>query len=145
MAIGGLGKQPNPSGHVGGDDLVVERAQVMLIIHEDACGYPLDDLLFKSVIMVSLVFAIAIPFFMVKPDSLPLTLGIFPGINYIIVGWIMRHWIGYFHAVGRTALVTVAWFLLAEHPHLRFVVIPAVVVGIYAVTIYVMATRRPST
>lgn len=104
---------------------------------------PLDDLLFKSVIMVSLVFAIAIPFFMVKYDSLPLTLGIFPGINYMIVGWIMRHWVGYFHAIARTLLVTAAWFLLAPHPQLRFVVIPAAIVAIYIVTICALAKRRP--
>jgi hypothetical protein len=59
--------------------------------------------------------AIAIPFFRVDYTSLPLTVGI-----------------------ARAVLVTVAWYLA---PHGRFVVIPAVIVGVYVVTIVIMERR----
>ena len=50
----------------------------------------------------------------------------------------IRHWVGLFHSIARTVLVTAAWYLF---PAYRFVVIPAVIVVIYLVTIYFLATR----
>jgi hypothetical protein len=52
--------------------------------------------------------------------------------------WIIRHWVGMFHAFARTALVTVAWFVFPDN---RFTAIPAVIVVTYLITIYVLATR----
>jgi hypothetical protein len=46
--------------------------------------------------------------------------------------------VGIFHTVTRTALVTAAWYLA---PHHRFVVIPAVIVGVYGVTIFISEKR----
>lgn len=100
-----------------------------------------DQLFFQTVLMSWLVFAIAIPFFMIEPTSLPLSVGILAGLMWLPLSWIIRHWIGTFHAFARTALVTAAWFLF---PDQRFVVIPAIIVAIYLITIYVLATRERS-
>jgi len=52
--------------------------------------------------------------------------------------WIIQHWNGLFHAITRTVLCVAAWYLL---PHHRFVVIPAIIVVIYLITIYVLIKR----
>lgn len=100
-----------------------------------------DRLFFVTVQMSWLVFAIAIPFFMIEPTSLPLSVGILAGLMWLPLSWIIRHWIGTFHAFARTALCLIAWFAF---PDQRFVVIPAIIVVIYLITIYVLANRpRP--
>lgn len=98
-----------------------------------------DRLFFQTVLMAWLVFAIAIPFFMIEPTSLPLSVGILSGLMWLPLSWMIQHWIGTFHTFARTALVTLAWFIFPEQ---RFVVIPAIIVIIYLITIYVLA-RRP--
>lgn len=101
-----------------------------------------DRLFFNTVQMSWLVFAIAIPFFLVEPTSLPLSVGILAGLMWLPLSWIIQHWVGTFHALARTALVTIAWFAF---PDQRFVVIPFIIVVIYLITIYVLARRqRPS-
>lgn len=100
-----------------------------------------DKLFFQSVLMSWLVFAIAIPFFMTDPTSLPFSVGILAGLMWIPFSWIIGHWVGTFHTFTRTALVTIAWFLF---PDQRFVVIPLIIVVIYLVTIYVLAKCRRS-
>lgn len=100
-----------------------------------------DQLFFQTVLMSWLVFAIAIPFFMIEPTSLPLSVGILAGLMWLPLSWIIKHWVGMFHAFARTALVAIAWFVF---PDQRFVIIPAIIVGIYLITIFVLATRaRP--
>lgn len=97
-----------------------------------------DSLFFHCVSMALLVYAIAIPFFGVDYMSLPLTVGILAGLMWVPYSWIIQHWVGIFHTVTRTTLVTTAWYLA---PHHRFVVIPAVIVGVYAVTIVIQEQR----
>ena len=97
-----------------------------------------DSLFFHCVAMALLVYAIAIPFFRIDYTSLPLTVGILAGLMWLPLSWIIQHWIGIFHAVTRTVLVTAAWYLA---PHHRFVVIPAVIVGVYGVTIVILEQR----
>jgi uncharacterized protein DUF7010 len=97
-----------------------------------------DGLFFHTIVMAWLVFAIAIPFFIIEPTSLPLTVGILAGLMWVPFSWIIQHWIGLFHGITRTVLIVAAWYLF---PGYRFVVIPAVIVGIYLITIYVLATR----
>lgn len=97
-----------------------------------------DKLFLLTVLMALLVFAIAIPFFLIDYTSLPLTVGILTGLMWVPFSWIVEHWIGVFHGVARTGLIVAAWYLF---PDLRFVVIPAVIVGVYAVTIYVLEQR----
>ena len=97
-----------------------------------------DSLFFHTIVMAWLVFAIAIPFFMIEPTSLPLTVGILAGLMWVPFSWMIQHWIGLFHGITRTIMVVAAWYLF---PGRRFVVIPAVIVIIYIVTIYVLRTR----
>ena len=98
-----------------------------------------DDLFFHALVMAWLVFSIAIPFFMIEPTSLPLSVGILSGLMWIPFSWIIQHWVGLFHGVARTLLIVAAWYLFPQH---RFVVIPAIIVAIYLVTITVLARRR---
>jgi len=50
-----------------------------------------------------------------------MTVGILTGTMWMAISWIIKHWVGYFHAVGRTTLVLLLWYLL---PNYRFVAIP---------------------
>ena len=97
-----------------------------------------DTLFFMTIAMALMVYSIAIPFFLVDYTSLPLTVGILSGLMWLPLSWMIEHWIGIFHSVARTLLVLAAWYLF---PHERFVVIPAVIVAVYAVTIYVLERR----
>jgi hypothetical protein len=98
----------------------------------------LDQLFMLTVLMAWLVFAIAIPFYLVEPTSLPLSLGVLAGLMWVPFSWMIQHWVGLFHGITRTVLVVAAWYVYPDH---RFVVIPGVIVFIYAITIYVLATR----
>jgi len=113
------------------------------LIGEDLLGRQrkkteLNSLFLLTVLMANLVWAIAIPFFMIEPSSLPLTVGILAGLMWVPFSWMIQHWIGLFHGIARTVLVVAAWYLF---PAQRFVVIPGVIVIIYLITIYVLATR----
>jgi hypothetical protein len=80
-----------------------------------------DRMFFYTIVMALLVFAIAIPFFQADYTSLPLSVGILTGLMWVPFSWIIEHWIGIFHGIARTLLVTAAWYLA---PDLRFVLIP---------------------
>lgn len=97
-----------------------------------------DALFLRTVAEALLVFAIAIPFYRVDYTSLPLSVGILSGLMWLPLSWIIEHWVGTFHALARTGLVTATWYLF---PHSRFVAVPAVIVAIYAVTIVVLESR----
>jgi hypothetical protein len=97
-----------------------------------------DGLFFRTVGSAVLVFAIAIPFFRADYTSLPLSVGILSGLMWLPLSWIIEHWIGTFHTLTRTALVTASWYLF---PSFRFIAVPAVIVAIYAVTIVVLEAR----
>ncbi len=99
---------------------------------------PFDTLFFLAVSSALLVYAIAIPFFMIEPTSLPLSVGILTGLMWMPTSWLMGSWAGIFHAVTRTVGIVVLWYAL---PGLRFVVIPFFIVLVYLVTI-VMLERR---
>ncbi|GAB2793790.1 hypothetical protein GCM10027275_43440 [Rhabdobacter roseus] len=98
-----------------------------------------DKLFFSTVGQAVLVYAIAIPFFLYDYTSLPLTVGILTGLMWLPVSWLIDHWVGIFHAVGRTALVLTLWYIVPQH---RFVAIPFAIVGIYIVTIAILMNRK---
>jgi hypothetical protein len=98
-----------------------------------------DRLFLLTVLMACLVYAIAIPFFLIEPTSLPLTVGILTGLMWIPLSGMIQHWVGIFHGVTRTVAIMTVWYLFPRH---RFVVIPAVIVILYLVTIYVLARRN---
>jgi hypothetical protein len=97
-----------------------------------------DGLFLHTVAMAVLVYAIAIPFFQADYTSLPLSLGILSGLMWLPLSWIIGHWVGTFHTLARTTLITAVWYLF---PLSRFVVVPVVIVAVYAVTILVLEVR----
>lgn len=99
---------------------------------------PFDRLFFQCQLMALLVFAIAIPFFLVDPYSQPLSLGILAGLMWVPMSWMLQHWIGMVHAVARTVLVLLAWYLF---PQQAFVAVPVVIVAMYVFSIVVMERR----
>jgi hypothetical protein len=119
--------------------LLVARLTGEDLLGRSRPGNTFDALFMRSVVMAWLVFAIAIPFFRQDPTSLPLTVGILAGLMWLPFGWIIQHWVGSFHAVVRTVLCLAAWYAF---PDQRFVAIPAVIVGVYAVTIVALAQRH---
>jgi hypothetical protein len=97
-----------------------------------------DNLFFHTVGMSLLVYAIAIPFFLVDYSSLPLTVGILTGLMWLPLSWIIQHWIGLAHGVARTLLVVLVWHLFPEH---RFLAVSVVIVSLYVVTIMILEQR----
>ena len=98
-----------------------------------------DQLFMFTVVQAVLVYSIALPFFMVDYSSLPLTVGILTGLMWVPFTWIIKHWVGLFHAIVRTITVLVLWYLFPEH---RFVAIPFAIVGIYIITIIILKGRK---
>ena len=97
-----------------------------------------DRLFMNGVCGALLVYALAIPFFLEEPTSLPLTVGVLAGLMWMPFSWIIQHWVGIFHAVSRTLLCVAAWYM---YPEDRFVAVPLVIVGVYAVTIAILVHR----
>ena len=75
-----------------------------------------DGLFFRAVGEAWLVFAIAIPFFRADYTSLPLSVGILRGLRWLPYPWMLGQWIGTFHTLTRTALVTAAWYFVSKFP-----------------------------
>lgn len=98
-----------------------------------------DNLFLYTVGQAVLVYAIAIPFFLVDYTSLPLTVGILTGIMWIPLTWIIQHWVGLFHGISRTLLVVTLWYLF---PTQRFVFIPLAIVLVYIITLIILRSRR---
>ena len=97
------------------------------------------DALFFLVVGTALqAYAIAIPFFMVMPSSLPLSVGVLSGMMWLPMSWILQHWIGIVHGGLRTALIVLVWYLFPAH---RFVVVPFVIVALYVFAIVVLELR----
>ena len=98
-----------------------------------------DTLFLYGVAQAIMVYAIAIPFFLVDYTSLPMTVGIFTGLMWLPFSWIIKHWVGIFHTLLRTAVVLLLWYIL---PELRFVAIPFAIVLIYILTFIIFYFRR---
>ena len=101
-----------------------------------------DALFLFTVAQAIMVYAIAIPFFLVDYSSLPMTVGILTGLMWLPFSWIIQHWVGIFHSVSRTAIVLALWYLM---PELRFVAIPFAIVVVYLVTILILRGRTEKT
>lgn len=99
---------------------------------------PFDALFLRCIAMAILVYSVGIPFFLIEPRSLPLSLGILTGLMWLPFSWIIQHWIGTFHVLSRTILIIAVWYLV---PQYSFVAIPAVIILVYAVTIFTLETR----
>ncbi len=99
---------------------------------------PFDTLFLITVLMAFLVYSIAIPFFLQDYRSLPMSVGILTGLMWLPFSWMVQHWIGFFHTILRTLLIVLAWFFYPDH---SFVLIPAIIVGIYVISIAVLEQR----
>lgn len=97
-----------------------------------------DGLFMFTVAQAVLVYSIAIPFFLLDYTSLPLSVGILTGLMWLPFSWIVKHWVGIFHALTRTAVVLFLWYLLPEY---RFVAIPFAIVFIYLATLLILNRR----
>ena len=98
-----------------------------------------DNLFLFTVGQAVLVYSIAIPFFIIDYTSLPMTIGILTGTMWMPFSWIIKHWVGVFHAVARTVLILLLWYLLPEH---RFTSIPFAIVLMYVITILILKSRN---
>lgn len=98
-----------------------------------------DSLFFHTVAQAILVYAIAIPFAMQDYTSIPLTVGILTGLMWVPFSWIIKHWVGIFHTVSRTALILGFWFLFPDD---RFITIPFAIVLVYIITIFILIRRH---
>lgn len=98
-----------------------------------------DNLFFMAMGEALLVYAIAIPFFMVDYSSLPLSVGILTGLMWLPFSWIIKHWVGLFHSIARTIIVLALWYIF---PELRFIVIPFAIVILYIITIIILNRRK---
>ena len=97
-----------------------------------------DALFLFTVAQAVLVYSIAIPFFLVDYSSLPMTVGILTGLMWLPFSWIIKHWLGIFHALVRTGLILILWYSL---PELRFIAIPFAITGVYIITIFILRSR----
>ena len=97
-----------------------------------------DTLFLYTVFQAVLAYAIAIPFFLVDYTSLPLAVGVLTGTMWIPFSWIIKHWVGVFHALTRIATILVLWYVFPAH---RFVVIPFAIVVIYIITLVILHKR----
>ena len=77
--------------------------------------------------------------FIIDYSSLPLTVGILTGTMWLPFSWIIRHWVGIFHAMLRTLALLLLWYLLPDY---RFVVIPFAIVFIYVLTLIILRNRN---
>lgn len=118
--------------------LLVARLTGEDLLGKQRKGNFFDQLFLCCIGQALLVYAIAIPFFLIEPTSLPLSVGVLSGLMWLPFSGLIRHWIGFFHGIVRTALVVAAWYVF---PHARFVAIPVVIVAVYLVTILVLANR----
>jgi hypothetical protein len=98
-----------------------------------------DNLFMFTVGQSVLVYAIAIPFFIMDYTSLPLTVGILTGTMWLPFSWIIKHWVGIFHSLFRTILVLGLWYIF---PDQRFVVIPFAIVVVYMATLIILKKRK---
>ncbi len=98
-----------------------------------------DKLFLFTIGQAVLVYAIAIPFFLIDYTSLPMTIGILTGTMWLPFSWIIKHWVGIFHSIIRTVFVIGLWYILPEH---RFIAIPFTIVLIYIVTLIILKNRE---
>lgn len=119
--------------------LIIARVTGEDLLGKTRKGNFFDKVFLSCIAMAWLVFAIAIPFFLIDPTSLPLSVGILAGLMWLPFSVLIRHWVGLFHALVRTVLIVLCWFAFPEH---RFLAVSAVVVAVYLVTIAVLAKRK---
>jgi hypothetical protein len=74
----------------------------------------------------------------VRPESAVFTVGMLTGFMWLPCAWLMDHWVPAFHAVARTLLILLAWWLA---PGQGMVWVPVTVLSMYAVSIVALERR----
>jgi ethanolamine transporter EutH len=98
-----------------------------------------ESLFLSTMMQAVLIYSIAIPFFMIDRNTLPLTLGILTGTMWMSFSWVIKHWVGSFHAILRTILLVSLWYIFPDD---RFVLIPFAIALVYIVTIIMLKNRK---
>ncbi len=101
---------------------------------------PLSKLLAFGVLMVNLLWAVHVPLMMKAPQFVPLSVGIGLGLHWVIYSWIIQHPVGLVHTISRTVGCVLIWLILPYEQLLTG--IASVIVICYAVSIFVMLTRK---
>jgi len=97
-----------------------------------------DQLFFLGMGQALLTYAIAIPVALVRPDTAVFTVGMLTGFMWLPCAWLMGHWVPAFHAVARTLLILLAWWLA---PTQGMVWVPLIILAMYAVSIVTLERR----
>jgi hypothetical protein len=100
---------------------------------------PLSRLMGLCVLMVNLLWALHLTLLFSDASYFPLSLGIGLGLHWVVFSWIIGHPVGTIHAILRTVLATMLWWLLPANS------ITAVALGVvvaYGYSIYTLS-RRP--
>ncbi|HEY6456855.1 MAG TPA: hypothetical protein VIY90_16390 [Steroidobacteraceae bacterium] len=99
----------------------------------------LARLMGACVLMVNLLWALHIPLLAKAPAFVPLSVGIGLGVHWVVYSWVVRHPVGYIHAVARTLGLVCAWMLVPTNPVSACAV---VICAVYGVSLYLMASRE---
>lgn len=102
---------------------------------------PLARLMGACVLMVNLLWVVHITLLLRAPQFVPLSVGVGLGIHWVVYSWIIRHPLGYVHAIARAILVVGAWWTFPANPRTSCAL---AVVACYGLSIYQMATRNIS-
>lgn len=94
---------------------------------------PLFRLASMCRVMVFLLWAVLMPLLFQAPMFFPLVMGVGLGMHWIIFSWTVNHPLGVIHALLRTVLVLLAWFLFPEN---RVGAVSIAVALVYLVSIY---------
>lgn len=97
-----------------------------------------DQLFFLSMGQALLTYAIAIPVAVARPDTAVFTVGMLTGFMWLPCAWLMGHWVPAFHAVARTLLILLAWWLA---PTQGMVWVPVIILAMYAISITSLERR----
>ncbi|HEX2101002.1 MAG TPA: hypothetical protein VHF69_10080, partial [Candidatus Synoicihabitans sp.] len=108
------------------------------VLARDRRGNFFDRIFLGALGSALCVFAIAIPFGIRDPSAVPLAVGVLSGIMWLPMSVLLGHWVGYFHALTRSALLVTAWYVF---PNDRFVALPLVIVAVYVVSLCALQAR----
>jgi hypothetical protein len=99
----------------------------------------LAALMGACVLMVNLLWALHIPLLIAAPAFVPLSVGVGLGLHWVVYSWIVRHPVGYIHAVIRTLGLVCAWLLV---PTNSVTACALVICAVYGLSLYLMASRE---
>jgi hypothetical protein len=99
----------------------------------------LAGLMGACVVMVNLLWALHIPLLIRAPAFVPLSVGVGLGVHWVVYSWVVRHPVGYIHAVLRTLGLFCVWALV---PGNSVTASALVICAVYGLSLYLMATRE---